>query len=162
MRIYCGTYAKYNSGSIAGAWLDLADYSSKEEFYEACAELHEDEEDPEFMFQDMDGIPNGMASESGINYQLWDILEAVSNGADKDAIEAYIEWMGEWDKDNFEESYNGQYDSMEIFAVELVDGMGYLNEMPGHLQYYFDYEAFSRDLFMTDYYFANGYVFRQL
>jgi hypothetical protein len=26
-RIYVGTYAKYNAGSIAGAWLDLDDYA---------------------------------------------------------------------------------------------------------------------------------------
>ena len=25
-RIYVGTYAKYNDGSIAGKWLDLNDY----------------------------------------------------------------------------------------------------------------------------------------
>lgn len=25
-RIYVGTYAKYSSGSIKGAWLDLEDY----------------------------------------------------------------------------------------------------------------------------------------
>jgi len=42
-RIYVGTYAKYNSGSIAGKWLDLEDYSDKEAFLEACAELHKDE-----------------------------------------------------------------------------------------------------------------------
>lgn len=50
--IYVGTYHKYNCGSIAGKWLNLTEYSSKEEFYEACKELHSDEEDAEFMFQD--------------------------------------------------------------------------------------------------------------
>lgn len=49
-RIYVGTYAKYNEGSIFGKWLDLSDYSDSEEFYEACRELHKDEEDPELMF----------------------------------------------------------------------------------------------------------------
>ena len=50
-RIYVGTYAKYNDGSIEGKWLDLSDYSDKEEFYEACRELHKDEEDPESEYQ---------------------------------------------------------------------------------------------------------------
>ena len=27
-RIYVGTYAKYNAGSIAGQWLDLEDYAT--------------------------------------------------------------------------------------------------------------------------------------
>ena len=30
--VYVGTYAKYNNGSLSGAWLDLSDYSDKEEF----------------------------------------------------------------------------------------------------------------------------------
>ena len=50
--VYVGTYGKYNNGSLLGAWLDLSDYADKEEFYEACRELHKDEEDAEFMFQD--------------------------------------------------------------------------------------------------------------
>lgn len=44
-RVYVGTYGKYNNGSLFGAWLDLSDYSDKEEFYDACRELHKDEED---------------------------------------------------------------------------------------------------------------------
>ena len=54
VKIYVGTYAKYNNGSIFGEWLTLGDYSDLEEFYEACRELHKDEEDPEFMFQDFE------------------------------------------------------------------------------------------------------------
>jgi len=52
-RIYVGTYAKYNAGSIKGAWLDLEDYSDRDAFLEACRELHKDEQDPEFMFQSL-------------------------------------------------------------------------------------------------------------
>ena len=39
-RVYVGTYNKYNSGSLFGKWLDLSDYSDKDEFMEACRELH--------------------------------------------------------------------------------------------------------------------------
>lgn len=35
-------------------------------FLAACAELHKDEHDPEFMFQDWEGIPAEMISESYI------------------------------------------------------------------------------------------------
>lgn len=74
-RIYVGTYAKYNSGSIQGAWLDLEDFDDKESFLEACKELHADESDPELMFQDFEGFPKSMYSESSIPYALWDWLE---------------------------------------------------------------------------------------
>ena len=58
--VYVGTYKKYNEGSLAGAWLELADYKSKDEFMEACKELHSDEDEPEFMYQDYNNIPDGV------------------------------------------------------------------------------------------------------
>lgn len=58
-QIYVGTYAKYNEGSLFGKWMQLSDYSDLDEFIEACKELHKDEEDPEFMFQDWEEIPEG-------------------------------------------------------------------------------------------------------
>ena len=75
MSIYVGTYHKYNCGSIAGKWLDLSDYDSKDEFYEACKELHSDESDPEFMFQDYENIPESWVNESWISEKVWDFLE---------------------------------------------------------------------------------------
>ena len=63
--VYVGTYAKYNNGSLFGAWLDLSDYSDKEEFYEACRELHKDEEDAEYMFQDWENVPGGITTNPG-------------------------------------------------------------------------------------------------
>lgn len=45
-KVYVSTYKKYNEGSLNGGWLDLSDYSDKEEFYEACKDLHGDENDP--------------------------------------------------------------------------------------------------------------------
>lgn len=45
--IYVGTYAKYNAGSLFGKWFDLSDFADKDEFLEACKELHKDEDDPE-------------------------------------------------------------------------------------------------------------------
>ena len=41
--IYCGTYGKYNNGSLDGAWLDLEAFDSYDEFLEICALLHDDE-----------------------------------------------------------------------------------------------------------------------
>lgn len=52
MKLYCGTYKKYNEGSLFGAWMDLDDYEDAEEFTKACLEIHKDEKDPELMFQD--------------------------------------------------------------------------------------------------------------
>ena len=31
-RVYVGTYAKYNNGSLFGKWLDLSDYRTRTSF----------------------------------------------------------------------------------------------------------------------------------
>ncbi|MBE6314153.1 MAG: antirestriction protein ArdA [Bacteroidales bacterium] len=45
------------------------------------------------------------------------------------------------------------------FARHIVDECYDLDKMLGNLSYYFDYDAFARDLFMCNYHFDNGYVF---
>ena len=71
-KVYVGTYAKYNNGSIFGEWIDAEDYADKEEFIEACKELHKDEPDPELMLQDYEGFPEVFYSEKDIDSRLWD------------------------------------------------------------------------------------------
>lgn len=79
IKIYVGTYRKYNEGSIYGEWLTLSDYSDLDEFYAACRELHADEDDPEFMFQDFEA-PEGLEdyiSESHINEDIFKAMEVL-------------------------------------------------------------------------------------
>lgn len=59
-RAYIGTYAKYNNGSLAGAWMTLTDYENYDAFLSACKQLHQDEPDPEFMCQDVECMPDGV------------------------------------------------------------------------------------------------------
>ena len=89
--VYVGTYAKYNNGSLSGAWLDLSDYSDKEEFYEACRELHKDEEDAEYMFQDWENVPEGLIGESWISENFFALRDAVEDLSDTEQ-EAFFVW----------------------------------------------------------------------
>lgn len=77
VKIYVGTYAKYNNGSIFGEWMNLSDYEDLEEFYTACKELHKDEQDPEFMFQDFETpeLLKGKISEMGIDDDIFEVAE---------------------------------------------------------------------------------------
>ncbi|WP_274008919.1 antirestriction protein ArdA, partial [Escherichia coli] len=50
--VYVGTWHKYNCGSIAGRWFDLTTFDDERDFFAACRALHQDETDPELMFQD--------------------------------------------------------------------------------------------------------------
>lgn len=142
-RIYVGTYAKYNSGSIQGEWLDLDDYNDMDDFIEACLELHDDEEDPELMFQDWENIPDLFIGKYSIDPDLWDYM---NSDRDEDAKAAYLACFGEWDESDFDERYRGQYDSFTELAEQLLDETGDLEAIPENLRYYFDYEKYGRDL----------------
>jgi len=74
-RVYCGTYGKYNSGSLKGEWIDLLDFGCKEDFYEYCEDLHSDERDPELMFQDWECEVRHLISESWVTPKIWEIGE---------------------------------------------------------------------------------------
>lgn len=89
--VYVGTYGKYNSGSIAGKWLKLSKYESKNEFLQACRRLHKDESDPEFMFQDYENIPDSMVGESFISDEIWKVL-AIPKKYDANRQDAFAEW----------------------------------------------------------------------
>lgn len=160
-RIYVGTYAKYNNGSIEGAWLDLEDYASAEDFYTAARELHSDEEDPELMFQDWENIPDWAVSESHIDPKFWEYMEATESwgagqeeafklfadsfypsGGAPDDIQGMIQ--------DFEDRYRGEYRSMEEFAQELISDLGIENIQ--NAEFYFDAESFGRDLGYDGYY----------
>lgn len=69
--IYVSTYCKYNNGSLEGRWMRLSDYKDKAEFIAACRELHKDETDPEFMFQDANGVPSWLWGESFVSEDIW-------------------------------------------------------------------------------------------
>lgn len=71
-RVYVGTYGKYNAGSIAGKWVDLSDFKNYDQFVKACAEVHKDERDPEFMIQDYEGMPDGLACGEWISREEFD------------------------------------------------------------------------------------------
>ena len=165
-KIYVGTYGKYNNGSLTGGWLNLSDYSNKEEFYEACRELHKDEEDAEYMFQDWENIPEALISESWLSENFFDLRDAVNDLSDTEQ-EAFFVWcnhkgcdLGKEDAydlvNRFKNMYVGEYYDEEDFACQIVEEC---YDLPEFAKTYFDYEKFARDLFVCDYYFENGFVF---
>jgi len=159
MRVYVGTYAKYNDGNLFGKWLDLEDYTDLDEFYEACAGIHTDEEDPELMFQDWEGVPDGMVSECSIDPKCWDLIEAYDKFGEEE-VSAYYACFGEWSASDFEERYRGEFSSWESMAEDLLEETGQLNEIPESLRYYFDYEKYARDIRLSgDLVEHNGHFF---
>jgi antirestriction protein len=166
-KIYVGTYAKYNDGSIGGDWFDLCDYSDAEDLLNAIAEFHDDETDAEFMIQDSEGFMSKGISESLCESELqaiYDTFESIeSSHLDVDIIEAYCECYGYDIEDvkisDIEESYVGSYDSDSDFAEELANELGYMDK-DNHWPYNcIDWDYAAREL-MYDYSEHNGHYFR--
>ena len=167
-QIYVGTYAKYNNGSLFGKWLELSDYSDLEEFIEACKELHNDEEDPELMFQDWEEIPEGLINESWLSENFFSLRDATETLKD-DQQEAFLVWCNNGSYNvtsedannllsNFKDAYCGKYASEEDYAYEYVENC---YDLPEFAKTYFDYEKFARELFSTDCWYEDGFVFRR-
>jgi antirestriction protein len=159
-RLYVGTYAKYNNGSIAGAWLDLENYSDAGEFYEACAQLHSDEEDPEFMFQDFEGFPDRFYSESGISDDLFEFLALDDD--DRKMLAAYIDGSGDESAtiEDAQEAFAGEFHNDEDFAYQLAEDVGDIpQDIPSYIV--IDWEATARNI-MFDYFESDGFYFRNL
>ena len=148
-KIYVGTYAKYNNGSIDGKWITISDYNTYEEFVDACRELHSDEKDPEFMVQDYENFPRRWYHEGGLpSEEEFDKINEyyMMDDGDKEAYEAFLD-LNLWDDDSietFQEKYEGHFNTPEDFGVHAVENFG----MPENAEYYIDYEAFGRDLTM--------------
>lgn len=167
--IYVGTYAKYNNGSLQGSWLELSDYSNYNELLEAMRELHQDEDEPEFMFQDYECsqffIKQKLISECHLSANIYEIIEQINNSNyDFEIIEAYAECMSYYHDDvsdlldSLSGSYYGEYSSDEDFAQCTLEQEGSIPEnLPSYIC--IDWEATAKHL-MYDYITSNGYYFK--
>lgn len=163
--VYCGTYHKYNCGSLSGMWINLSSFDNHNDFIEFCKRLHCNEEDPELMFQDFEGFPRCWYSESGMSRETFDKIHAYAELDDerKDAYEAYINFVGEdyATLEKFEEHYEGKWDSCEDFAEYLYTEL-YGYEIPEFLQGFIDWSAVWRNLDTAgDYTEEDGFIFRR-
>jgi antirestriction protein len=122
--LYVGTYNKYNNGNLAGKWMKLKDYADKDEFYKAAKELHKDEADPEFMFQDYEGFPSEFYDESGLSEELMEWVHM--DDEDKDILAAYVNVVGKGyaTLDKAKEAHAGSYDSKSDWAEQFLSDTG--------------------------------------
>lgn len=160
--VYCGTYGKYNNGSLFGLWLDITKFNDYDEFIDVCRQLHADEEDPELMFQDYECFPRELYSESCMDEDTFDkIIEYGELSEDeKEAVDNFLE-NNDFDMEKFREAYVGKWDSEEEFAYHIIEECYDLDKMMGDLSRFFDYDAFASELFDSDYYMGDdGHVFR--
>ena len=80
---------------------------------------------------------------------IYEFLEL--EGYEREAVQVYLDQIGNDSTDRILDMYYGVYDSEEDFATQLLEDTGDLASIPEHLQSYFDYDAYTRDLFISDF-----------
>lgn len=174
--IYVASLSDYNAGILHGVWIDFDTCLNADEVWEAIRAMllnsptteREGLPAEEWAIHDYEGFGGIEISEYESISALWEAHELLS---DLDDPEAFFDWLSyettaeisEVTESNiaaFRDAYRGWYRSKEEFAEELIEEMGILSNADELLSRYFDYEAFARDLFMSEYYMTeNGYVF---
>jgi len=152
-KLYIGTYNKYNSGSLRGEWVDMTQFSDTDEFYAYIKKLHKDESDPEYMAQDFEEMPKDLYSESFDPDTIEKIIEFANlSEHEQDMVTEYL------DNESLEKDETMQ-DIIDRCVFQADDSLMNIEtqyaydyeeqgciEIPEHLQNYFDYETYGKDI----------------
>ena len=155
-RAYIACLASYNNGKLHGDWIDL---DSSEEIAERIQEILMNSPEPdaeEWAVHDHENCGN-LSMFAGLT-ELEDIQAAY-----KQAQEYGIEWSGyvgfcehlgeELNTDSiaaYQERYAGSDRSLPDWCEQFLEETGQLESLPENLRFYFNYEAFARDLEISD------------
>lgn len=169
INLYIGTYHKYNSGSLAGEWVELP--QTEEELSATLNRIakmtpRETAEDCEFMIQDFETDLNIKIEESDDIEQLNELAEKSENWNDtqKEAFGHFVD-MGEDYTDAAEkvdkwDFYYIQADTDKELAENYIDdvygGVEHLDRET--LERYFDFESFGRELSYSFTKTDSGYI----
>ena len=168
-KIFVSTYRKYNHGNGAGEWVSVP--NNEERFLRLCADVHSDEDNPEFMYLDWVDVPASLIRENHVDDALFDAVDYMETLHRDDVRRAFLIWLSSVEIDDvrddlgtrFEDAYMGEYASEREFAEEWLDDMD-VPEPPrvGNITLGYDHDMLARDLFNTDYFFCDGHVFKEV
>ena len=151
LRVWPGCLACYNAGRLVGEWMDASEAA---EYRCPVNPTHEE-------FQCLDHEIPWISGEIGATTATeW--AEAVANVEDHEA-EAFVifakdqGWRSPADVDleNFRDRYEGEWESAEAHAYELLNQSGESDKTPGYFMLRFDEVAWQQDFT-----FDSGHVFR--
>jgi len=175
-RVWVGSLAGYNAGRLVGAWVDLTNKSAAEVWDEArelmrpqiAGWMTEAEAFDECTCMDTDNLAGLVHGECSIEEAVAaaELIGSLPSWVPLSAVTAYVLiysdlsiGVKDFSLSEFEDAYRGEYSSEQDYAEQLIDDTGMLDAMPENLRNYFDYEAFTRDMFMDGYSFIDGHVF---
>ena len=177
-RIYVACLASYNSGTLHGRWID-ADQGVDHIWEEVRAMLRESRypnvrvdcpgcdgagcencgdvgtvpSAEEWAIHDYEYFGGMTIDESESFDDVAEVARLIEEHGP--AYAAYADHQGGVDyafESDFEDHYQGEWDTEEAYAENFIDDCYDLENMMGNLCSYFDYERFARDLFINDCY----------
>lgn len=150
-KIYVACLAAYNSGYLHGIWCDATQDEDEiyKNIYDMLAESPVDGAE-EWAIYDYSGFGDARLDEYESIPNVVKIAEFIDEQGELGAA-----LLGEYSIDDaqtlLEDQYHGAYDSEVDFAQSIFEEC-YSDAIPKNLIYYIDHKAFSRDLFMSDYF----------
>lgn len=157
LKIYVTNLGKYNEGFLIGKWLELP--ATEEEIEKTLEEIGiSDEPDEngiyyeEYFITDYETDMDGLKVSEYSNIDDLNELAETIDDLDEDEKEIVNAIMGEGysledaidKKDDVMIYYNCS--NMEQVAEDYAEQVGLLNDIPESLRYYFDFEAYGRDM----------------
>lgn len=150
-RIYVACLAAYNNGKLHGKWIDATqDADSIQDEINAMLKASPEPNAEEYAIHDFEGFGSLRLSE----YESIETIAKLAEAIDEHG-ELFAEYYNqssytdvETALEDFEDKYRGAYDSKRAYAEYWLEETGNLATIPEHLQGYFDYDYYARDLFM--------------
>ena len=157
LKIYVTNLGKYNEGFLIGKWLELP--ATEEEIEKTLEEIGiSDEPDEngiyyeEYFITDYETDMDGLKISEYSNIDDLNELAETIDDLDEDEKEIVNAIIGEGysledaidKKDDVMIYYNCS--NMEQVAEDYAEQVGLLNDIPESLRYYFDFEAYGRDM----------------
>lgn len=158
--IYIADLAEYNAGRLTGEWVDVDNHENVESLQEVIDTLLAKNNNEEWAIHDYDysDCPDLKLGEDESLKTLIELNQLLNEHGE--AFADFHLWDNSIDVDRFNDSYCGQFESLEDYATELFDEL-HIHDVPKHIQNYIDYDAFARDLRCEGYFITeNGHVFR--
>ena len=150
-RIYVACLAAYNSGFLHGEWIDIdKDLEDVQDGIQKMLALSPIKGAEEWAIHDFEGFGEYSLSEYESIDHVFELAKFITEHGDLGA-----NLLGDYSIEEavrlLEDNYQGAYDNEVDFAYYLFDEC-YSNAIPDNLISYFDYVAFTRDLFLCDYF----------
>lgn len=150
--IYVASLSDYNDGTLHGSWIDCAQGSDHvwnqiKNILETSptakkyGDVAEEWAIHDYEFQGL------RLDECEDIDDICTLAEAIEEHGE--ALAVYLNYEGNRDVSAFEDQFCGIYESELDYAYEIAEEC---MEIPENIQAYFDYQAFSRDIFCNDYF----------